>query len=128
MTKMELDISIGRYANISSELSGWHELSNYIKSVFYYIEMKTKKGGGKKEMKTIRSWIVKLEEIKSYQFLCNPWTESNLVRFLIQILSHRERLIKLFDLRIVSTLLLRDLRKNNQYFLIKGIVVLTLAS
>nr|QWW91917.1 hypothetical protein RF2 [Keteleeria fortunei var. cyclolepis] len=89
--------------------------------------MEKKRGGGKKEMKTIRSWIVKLEEIKSYQFLCNPWTGSNLVRFLIQILSHRERLIKLFDLRIVSTLLLRDLRKNNQYFLIKGVVVLTLS-
>nr|YP_009268451.1 hypothetical protein [Pseudolarix amabilis]BAV19357.1 hypothetical protein [Pseudolarix amabilis] len=78
-------------------------------------------------MKKRRSWIVKLEEIQSYQFLCNPWTKSNLVRFLIQILSHRERLIKLFDLRIVSTLLLRDLRKSNPYFLIKGVVVLTLS-
>ena len=78
-------------------------------------------------MKKRRSWIVKLEEIKSYQFLYNPWTESNLVRFLIQILSHRERLIKLFDLRILSTLLLRDLRKSNPYFLVKGIVVLTLS-
>ena len=45
--------------------------------------------------------------------------------FLIQILSHRKRLIKLFDLRILSTLLLRDLRKRNPYFLIKGVVVLT---
>nr|YP_009268393.1 hypothetical protein [Tsuga chinensis]BAV19299.1 hypothetical protein [Tsuga chinensis] len=78
-------------------------------------------------MKKRRSWIVKLEEIQSYQFLCNPWTKSNLVRLLIQILSHRERLIKLFDLRIVSTLLLRDLRKSNPYFLIKGVVVLTLS-
>ena len=86
-----------------------------------------KKRGGVKKMKKNRSWIVKLEEIQSYQFLCNQWTESNLVRFLIQILSHRERLIKLFDLRIVSTLLLRDLRKSNPYFLIKGVVVLTLS-
>jgi hypothetical protein len=78
-------------------------------------------------MKKRRSWIVKLEEIKSYQFLYNPWTESNLVRFLIQILSHRERLIKLFDLRILSTFLLRDLRKSNPYCLVKGIVVLTLS-
>jgi hypothetical protein len=36
-------------------------------------------------MRKRRSWIVKLEEIQSYQFLCNPWTESNLVIFLIQI-------------------------------------------
>jgi hypothetical protein len=76
-------------------------------------------------MKKRRSWIVKLEEIKSYQFLYNPWTESNLVIFLIQILSHRERLIKLFDLIILSTFLLRDLRKRNPFFLVKGIVVLT---
>jgi len=78
-------------------------------------------------MKKRRSWIVKLKEIQSYQFLCNPWTESNLVRFLMKILSHRERLIKLFDLRILSTLLLRDLRNSNLYFLIKGVVVLTLS-
>nr|YP_010184960.1 Ycf2 [Pseudotsuga brevifolia]QVH34639.1 Ycf2 [Pseudotsuga brevifolia] len=77
-------------------------------------------------MKKRRSWIMKLEEIQSYQFLCNPWAESNLVRLLIQILSHRERLIKLFDLRILSTLLLRDIRKSNPYFVIKGVVVLTL--
>lgn len=91
--------------------------------------MKKKKGerGGNKEMKKRRSWIIKLEEIQSYQFLCNPWTKSNLMRFLIQILSHRERLIKLFDPRILSTLLLRDLRRSNPYFLVKGIVVLTLS-
>nr|AET47076.1 hypothetical chloroplast protein [Pinus nigra] len=74
-----------------------------------------------------RPWIIKLEEIQSYQFLCNPWTKSNLIRLLIQILSRRERLIKLFDPRILSTLLLRDLRKSNPYFLVKGIVVLTLS-
>jgi hypothetical protein len=78
-------------------------------------------------MKKRRSWIVKLEEIKSYQFLYNPWTESNLVRFLIQILSHWECLINLFDLRILSTLILRDLCKSNPYFLVKCIVVLTLS-
>jgi hypothetical protein len=78
-------------------------------------------------MKKRRSWIVKLEEIKSYQFLYNPWTKSNLVRLLIQILSHWERLINLFDLIILSTFLLRDLRKINPYFLVKGIIVLTLS-
>nr|ULF03459.1 Ycf2 protein [Cathaya argyrophylla]ULF47463.1 Ycf2 protein [Cathaya argyrophylla]ULF47559.1 Ycf2 protein [Cathaya argyrophylla] len=78
-------------------------------------------------MKKRRSWILKLEEIQSYQFLRNPRTESesDLVRILIKILSRRESLIKLFDLRILSTLLLRDLRKSNPYFLIKGVVVLT---
>jgi hypothetical protein len=78
-------------------------------------------------MKKRRSWIVKLEDIKSYQFLYNPWTESNLVRFLIQILSHWVRLINLFGLRILSMFLLHDLRKSNPYFLVKGIVVLTLS-
>nr|YP_010309947.1 hypothetical protein MRX01_pgp025 [Larix griffithii]UMY72448.1 hypothetical protein [Larix griffithii] len=76
-------------------------------------------------MKKRRSWLIKWEEIQSYKFLCNPWAESNLVRFLMKIFSLRDRLIKLFDLRILSTLLLRDLRKRNPYFLIKGVVVLT---
>jgi hypothetical protein len=49
------------------------------------------------------------------------------VRFLIQIISHREHLINLFELRILSTFLLCDLCKRNPYFLVKGIVVLAIS-
>nr|YP_005352751.1 hypothetical chloroplast RF2 [Ginkgo biloba]AEX99049.1 hypothetical chloroplast RF2 [Ginkgo biloba] len=75
-----------------------------------------------------KSWILKLEEIRSSQYFFNSWTELNLVRLLTKIFSHRERLIKLFDFQILSTLLLRDLRssKSNQYLTIKVVVLLTL--
>nr|QYB20770.1 hypothetical protein RF2 [Callitris pyramidalis] len=39
-----------------------------------------------------------------------PWNESNLVRLLSQIFSGRESVLKLFDFRILSTLLIRDIR------------------
>nr|YP_009629183.1 hypothetical protein RF2 [Thuja sutchuenensis]ASN65411.1 hypothetical protein RF2 [Thuja sutchuenensis] len=39
-----------------------------------------------------------------------PWNESNLARLLSQIFSGRESVVKLFDFRIVSTLLIRDMR------------------
>nr|QYB21931.1 hypothetical protein RF2 [Papuacedrus papuana] len=39
-----------------------------------------------------------------------PWNESNLVRLLSQIFSGRESVVKLFDFRILSTLLIRDIR------------------
>nr|YP_009158473.1 hypothetical protein [Dioon spinulosum]YP_009158492.1 hypothetical protein [Dioon spinulosum]AFS64418.1 hypothetical protein [Dioon spinulosum]AFS64485.1 hypothetical protein [Dioon spinulosum]BAR93679.1 hypothetical protein [Dioon spinulosum]BAR93698.1 hypothetical protein [Dioon spinulosum]BDI62879.1 hypothetical protein RF2 [Dioon spinulosum] len=76
----------------------------------------------------LKSWILKLEEIRSFQCLLNSWTELNLVRLFTKIVSHRERLIKLFDSRILSTLLLRDLRgsRSNQSLTIKGVVLLTL--
>nr|UPV71210.1 hypothetical protein RF2 [Cephalotaxus sinensis]UPV71292.1 hypothetical protein RF2 [Cephalotaxus sinensis] len=57
----------------------------------------------------------------------SPWNESNLVRFLTQIFSGRESVIKLFDFRIISTLLIRDLRifiKTRQ--IRKALIVLTL--
>nr|QYB20982.1 hypothetical protein RF2 [Athrotaxis laxifolia] len=45
-----------------------------------------------------------------------PWNESNLARFLSQIFSGRESVVKLFDFRILSTLLIRDIR----IFILKG--------
>nr|YP_008082124.1 hypothetical chloroplast RF2 [Cunninghamia lanceolata]AGL10970.1 hypothetical chloroplast RF2 [Cunninghamia lanceolata] len=45
-----------------------------------------------------------------------PWNESNFVRLLSQIFSGRESVIKLFDFRILSTLLIRDIR----IFILKG--------
>nr|ANZ53658.1 hypothetical protein [Gnetum parvifolium]ANZ53724.1 hypothetical protein [Gnetum parvifolium]ANZ53790.1 hypothetical protein [Gnetum parvifolium] len=53
-------------------------------------------------------WLNFFKQIQSASF--DPWTESILLRFCTQILSHRERLIKLFDFRIIGALLLRDLR------------------
>nr|YP_009380002.1 hypothetical protein [Chamaecyparis formosensis]BAX56529.1 hypothetical protein [Chamaecyparis formosensis] len=45
-----------------------------------------------------------------------PWNESHLVRLLSQIFSGRESVVKLFDFRILSTLLIRDIR----IFILKG--------
>nr|YP_009580358.1 hypothetical chloroplast RF2 [Juniperus tibetica]QBK47113.1 hypothetical chloroplast RF2 [Juniperus tibetica] len=45
-----------------------------------------------------------------------PWNESNLVRLLSQIFSGRESVVKLFDFRILNTLLIRDIR----LFILKG--------
>nr|QJE36981.1 hypothetical protein [Taiwania flousiana] len=45
-----------------------------------------------------------------------PWNESNLVKLLSQIFSGRESVVKLFDFRILSTLLIRDIR----IFILRG--------
>nr|QBK36417.1 hypothetical protein Ycf2 [Pseudotaxus chienii] len=57
----------------------------------------------------------------------SPWTESNLVRLLTLIFSGRESVIKLFDFRILSTLVIRDIR----LFILRGqaikaLIILTL--
>nr|QXG18997.1 hypothetical protein [Ephedra californica] len=67
-------------------------------------------------------WLNFFKQIQSSSF--DPWTELILVRFFTQILSHRERLIKFFDFRILSTLLLRDLRSCSSKS--KVVVLLTL--
>nr|AJF42063.1 hypothetical protein Ycf2 [Araucaria muelleri] len=61
----------------------------------------------------------------------NPWnksylTESYLFRFLTRIFSCRERPVKLFNFRILVTLLLRDLRSIGFNQTIKIVVLLTL--
>jgi hypothetical protein len=52
---------------------------------------------------------LKLEEIKNSQNFFKLWAESNLVKFLIRFFFHKEKFIKLFDFRIISSLILRDL-------------------
>nr|YP_009863047.1 Ycf2 protein [Anthoceros agrestis]QKD76503.1 Ycf2 protein [Anthoceros agrestis] len=54
----------------------------------------------------------KLEEIKKYEYLLNSCINWNLIKLVTGIPSNREHLIKLFDLRILSSLILRDLRKS----------------
>ena len=56
-------------------------------------------------------------KLKNYMMeIFVPWNESNLVRLLSQIFSGRESVVKLFDFRILSTLLIRDIR----IFILKG--------
>nr|YP_009732857.1 hypothetical chloroplast RF21 [Diphyscium foliosum]QHU77181.1 hypothetical chloroplast RF21 [Diphyscium foliosum] len=55
---------------------------------------------------------LKLEEIKSPQYFFELWVESNLVKFLIKIFFNQENFIKIFDLRIISSLILRDLHSS----------------
>jgi len=52
---------------------------------------------------------LKLEEIKNPQYIFKLWTESNLVKFLIRLFFNKENFIKVFDFRIISSLILRDL-------------------
>nr|YP_009682215.1 Ycf2 [Fissidens nobilis]QDQ38638.1 Ycf2 [Fissidens nobilis] len=52
---------------------------------------------------------LKLEEIKNPQHFFKLWAESNLVKFLIRLFFNKENFIKLFDFRIISSLILRDL-------------------
>ena len=52
---------------------------------------------------------LKLEEIRNLQYFLKLWTESNLVKFLIRLFFNKENFIKLFDFRIISSLILRDL-------------------
>nr|YP_009694131.1 hypothetical chloroplast RF2 [Christensenia aesculifolia]QEI60306.1 hypothetical chloroplast RF2 [Christensenia aesculifolia] len=54
-----------------------------------------------------------LKEINSIQNILILLTKLNLVRFLFRILSNLEYIGKLFDFRILSSLILRDLRSSN---------------
>nr|QYB21846.1 hypothetical protein RF2 [Microbiota decussata]BBN66747.1 hypothetical protein [Microbiota decussata] len=63
-------------------------------------------------------WFFSVQsKLKNYMMeIFVPWNESNLVRLLSQIFSGRESVVKLFDFRILSTLLIRDIR----IFILKG--------
>nr|YP_010390356.1 hypothetical protein RF2 [Torreya taxifolia]UPV70028.1 hypothetical protein RF2 [Torreya taxifolia] len=81
----------------------------------------------KKHRKTFWLYSIQSRFQVNMMGVFNPWTESNLVRLITQIFSGRESVIKLFDFRILSTLLIRDLR----IFSLKGqalkaLMVLTL--
>ena len=53
-----------------------------------------------------------LEEIKNPQYFLKLWAESNLVKFLIRLFFNKENFVKLFDFRIISSLILRDLHSS----------------
>nr|YP_009109446.1 hypothetical protein SunCp021 [Sanionia uncinata]AIW52134.1 hypothetical protein SunCp021 [Sanionia uncinata] len=59
---------------------------------------------------------LELEEIKNPQYFFEIWRESNLVKFLIRLFFNKENFIKIFDFRIIISLILRDLNssKNNK--------------
>lgn len=70
---------------------------------------------------------LKLEEIKNPQYFFEVWSESNLVKFLIRIFFNKENFIKLFDFRIISSLILQDLHssKSNKSSTINTFLLLT---
>nr|YP_009059784.1 hypothetical protein Ycf2 [Amentotaxus formosana]UPV69862.1 hypothetical protein RF2 [Amentotaxus formosana]BAP47774.1 hypothetical protein Ycf2 [Amentotaxus formosana] len=81
----------------------------------------------KKHRKTFWLYSVQSRFQVNMMGVFNPWTESNLVRLLTQIFSGRESVIKIFDFRILSTLLIRDLRIFSlKGQAIKAVMVLTL--
>nr|UGN11277.1 hypothetical chloroplast RF21 [Pterobryopsis orientalis] len=55
---------------------------------------------------------LKLEEIKNPQYFFEIWTESNLVKFLIRLFFNKENFIKIFDFRIIISLISRDLNSS----------------
>lgn len=55
---------------------------------------------------------LKLEKIKSFQQVYKFWAESNLVKLLIRFFCYKENFIKLFDFRIISSLILHDIHNS----------------
>nr|YP_009912479.1 hypothetical protein [Bartramia pomiformis]QLJ53761.1 hypothetical protein [Bartramia pomiformis] len=72
---------------------------------------------------------LKLEEIKNPQYFFEIWAESNLVKFLIRLFFNKESFIKLFDFRIISSLIFRDLNssKTNKSSILNTFLLLTLS-
>src|SRR5438132_3248791 len=71
---------------------------------------------------------LKLEEIKNPQYFFEIWTESNLVKFLIRLFFNKENFIKIFDFRIIISLILRDLNssKTNKSSILNTFLFLSL--
>nr|NP_054393.1 Ycf2 [Epifagus virginiana]NP_054397.1 Ycf2 [Epifagus virginiana]P30072.1 RecName: Full=Protein Ycf2 [Epifagus virginiana]AAA65867.1 unknown [Epifagus virginiana]AAA65873.1 unknown [Epifagus virginiana] len=76
-----------------------------------------------------KSWILELREIKNSHYFLDSWTKFNSVGSYINIFSHQERFIKLFDPRILSILLSRNSQgsTSNRYFTIKGVILFVVA-
>nr|YP_010587417.1 Ycf2 [Didymodon constrictus]WAB45935.1 Ycf2 [Didymodon constrictus] len=72
---------------------------------------------------------LKLEEIKNPQYFFKLWTESNVIKFLIRLFFDKENFIKLFDFRIISSLILRDLynSKTNKSSIINNFLLIILS-
>jgi hypothetical protein len=72
---------------------------------------------------------LKLEEIKNPQYFFKLWTESNVIKFLIRLFFNKENFIKLFDFRIISSLILRDFynSKTNKSSIINNFLLITLS-
>ena len=68
------------------------------------------------------------EIIKNPQYFFDLWANSNLVKLLTKIFSNRETFIKLFDFRIIGSLILRDLRssKSNKNSILNGFMLFIL--
>jgi len=72
---------------------------------------------------------LKLEEIKNPQYFFKLWTESNVIKFLIRLFFNKENFIKLFDFRIISSLILRDFSnsKTNKSSIINNFLLIILS-
>jgi hypothetical protein len=72
---------------------------------------------------------LKLEEIKNPQYFFKLWTESNVIKFLIRLFFNKDNFIKLFDFRIISSLILRDFcnSKTNKSSILNNFLLITLS-
>nr|AND49411.1 hypothetical protein RF2 [Sphagnum portoricense] len=68
-------------------------------------------------------------EVKNPQYFLNLWARWNLIRLLSKISSNRENPIKLFDFRIMGSLISRDLHgsKTNRSSILNGFLLLVLS-
>nr|AZL92881.1 Ycf2 [Cuscuta japonica] len=66
-----------------------------------------------------------MREIHNSYYLLDSWTKLNSVGSLIHLFFHQERFLKLFDTRIFSILLSRNLQgsPSNRYFTIKSVIL-----
>nr|YP_001430146.1 ycf2 protein [Cuscuta reflexa]P32033.2 RecName: Full=Protein Ycf2 [Cuscuta reflexa]CAM98433.1 ycf2 protein [Cuscuta reflexa] len=66
-----------------------------------------------------------MREIHNYYYFLDSWTKLNSVGSLIHLFFRQERFFKLFDTRIFSILLSRNLQgsPSNRYFTIKGVIL-----
>nr|YP_009041032.1 Ycf2 [Tetraphis pellucida]AIB08520.1 Ycf2 [Tetraphis pellucida] len=72
---------------------------------------------------------VELEEIKNPQYLFNSWTRSKLIKLLTKIFLNKENFIKIFDFRIIGSLILRDLHgsRTNKSVILNAFLLLILS-
>nr|QAX91661.1 Ycf2 [Diapensia purpurea] len=64
-----------------------------------------------------------LNDIKNSYYFVDSWTQCDLVVSLIYVFFHQERFLKLFDPRILFSMLLSRNSQGNRYFTIKGVIL-----
>nr|YP_010273735.1 hypothetical chloroplast RF21 [Dinetus racemosus]YP_010273752.1 hypothetical chloroplast RF21 [Dinetus racemosus]UKO32143.1 hypothetical chloroplast RF21 [Dinetus racemosus]UKO32160.1 hypothetical chloroplast RF21 [Dinetus racemosus] len=106
-----------------------NEITYYRTQIASIIIIMPTMAGGPMPSPQVKFWILELREvmreIKNSHYFLDSWTQFNSVGSLVYIFVDQERFIKLFDPRILSILLSRNLQGStrNRYFTIKGVML-----